>query len=65
MEASAIANLSTQLSQQQTALEVGTAVTKKAIDAQAQVAANLVEALPDPGAQVLPANLGNNINVTA
>lgn len=65
MEASAIANLATQLSQQQTALDVGTAVTKKAIDAQAQVAASLVEALPDPGTQALPANLGNNINVTA
>ncbi|AHK79283.1 hypothetical protein M911_09140 [Ectothiorhodospira haloalkaliphila] len=65
MDANAIANLATQLSQQQTALDVGTAVTKKAIDVQAQVAADLVDALPDPGSQVLPANLGNNINVTA
>ncbi|ANB02120.1 YjfB family protein [Ectothiorhodospira sp. BSL-9] len=65
MDVSAIASLGTQMSQQQTALEVSTAVTKKAIDAEAQAAANLVDAMPDPNAQALPANLGNNINVTA
>lgn len=65
MDVSAIASLGTQMSQQQTALEVSTAVTKKAIDAEAQAAANLVDAMPDPGAQSLPANLGTNINVTA
>jgi hypothetical protein len=39
-------------------------VLKKAIDAQAQSALSLIQALPDPRAG-LSAHLGNNINTTA
>jgi hypothetical protein len=44
--------------------EIQMAVLKKAIDAQAQGALGLIQALPDPRAG-LPASVGNRINVSA
>ncbi|MBK1672267.1 hypothetical protein CKO35_02905 [Ectothiorhodospira shaposhnikovii] len=65
MDVNAIAALSTQLSQQQLAQDVGTAVLKKAIDTQAQSALALVEALPDVSNVALPPNVGTIVNTTA
>jgi len=45
--------------------DVGLAVLKKAMDSEAQSAAALINALPQPPQQNLPPNLGRNINVTA
>jgi hypothetical protein len=66
MDTLGIANLATSLSQAGTQQAVGTAVLKKALDAQSTSAAALIAALPPvPSAPRLPANLGNNINTTA
>ncbi|WP_409309769.1 YjfB family protein [Pectobacterium sp. B1J-3] len=62
MDVSQIASLATSLSDMQTRNEASTLVLKKALDNQASVAANLLQALPQ-----LPANpaIGRNINTTA
>ncbi|SEQ40612.1 Putative motility protein [Ectothiorhodospira magna] len=65
MDVNAVANLATQMSQQQLNQDLGMAVLKKAMDTQAQSALALVEALPDAGSTALPPNLGNTINTTA
>lgn len=45
---------------------VGVTVLKKALDMEAQNAAALIDALPQPPqAQNLPSNLGQNVNTTA
>jgi hypothetical protein len=63
MDVSAIASLATSMSQTRLAQEVSMAVLKKALDAQASSGLALVQALPQP--VNLPANLGQNINITA
>lgn len=48
--------------------DIGVAVLKKAIDAEAQGAMALINAIPQPPQQSaanLPPNLGQNINITA
>jgi len=45
--------------------EVGMAVLKKSIDAEAQGAMALINAVPQPPNVNLPPNLGRHINVTA
>jgi hypothetical protein len=63
MEVSGIASLATSIAETGVKQEVGYAVLKKAQQVQGQVAAQLIDALPQP--QRLPANLGNTINTTA
>ncbi|KUJ74271.1 hypothetical protein AVO42_02325 [Thiomicrospira sp. XS5] len=69
MEISANAAVNAAMQQQQayTQQEVQVSMLKKAMDVQTQGALSLIEALPapTPSTQGLPANLGNNINVTA
>jgi len=62
MDIANVASLSTALSQAKTGDAVGTLVLKKAIDMQAQSAAQLIQALPQPSN---PPNLGNSIDVRA
>jgi hypothetical protein len=57
MDVSAIASLSTQMSQAQTADAVQVAVLKKAMDIQEQSALQLLQAVPNN-----PPNLGNNVD---
>ncbi len=57
MDVSAIASLSTQMSQVQTADAVQVAVLKKAMDIQEQSALQLLQAVPNN-----PPNLGNNVD---
>jgi hypothetical protein len=64
VDVSSIASLATHMSQERTGQEVGTAVLKMALDAQAGSAMALINALP-PTAQNLPANLGQSVNTTA
>lgn len=63
MDLTAIGSLSSALSQAQTGDAVNTLVLKKALDLQAQSAAQLVEALPEVPSN--PPNLGNGVDVTA
>lgn len=66
MDAMGIASLATSLSASSTQQAVGTAVLKKALDAQSSSAAALIAALPSTtSAPSLPAHLGNSINTTA
>jgi hypothetical protein len=50
---------------QNTSSDIGLTVLKKAMDAEAQGAVALINAIPQPLQQNLPSNLGRNINVTA
>jgi len=50
---------------QNTSSDIGLTVLKKAMDAEAQGAVALINAIPQPPQQNLPSNLGRNINVTA
>lgn len=61
METMDIARLASSMAQMQLQQQVGVAVLKKALDAQASGALALLQALPP----VLPAHLGQNINTTA
>jgi hypothetical protein len=63
MDISTVGSLSSALSQAQTGDAVNTLVLKKALDLQAQAAAQLVEALPEVPNN--PPNLGNAVDVTA
>ncbi|WP_018168520.1 putative motility protein [Thioalkalivibrio sp. ALMg9] len=70
MDASAIAAMATQQSQQQLAMQKDVALQKKAMESQEMAAQSMLEALPDIGemqaaTQGLPANVGTNINMTA
>ena len=64
MDIGSIGNVASVLSQAQTGDAVAMAVFKKANDMQAQTAAQLIQALPQPPAGVTP-NLGNNVNTFA
>jgi hypothetical protein len=66
MEVTDIASLATQLSQTRLQQQVGVAVLKKALDAEASTALALLRALPPVQSIVnLPGHLGQNINTTA
>ena len=64
MDVNNIASLATQMTQTRVNQEVGVAVFKKALDAQASSAMALIDALP-PTTPNLPSNLGQNVNTTA
>ena len=63
-DVSDIANLSTSLSQARTREAVSVTVLKKAMDAEAQSALQLLQALPKP-APSNPPNLGNSVDTFA
>lgn len=63
MDISSVSSLSTALSQAKTGDAVGTLVLKRAMDIQAQNAAQLLQAVPS--ATNNPPNLGNSIDVKA
>lgn len=65
MDVTGIANVATALSTQRTSNDVGIAVLKKAMDAEAQGALALIQALPAPVSANLPAHLGRNVDTTA
>ncbi|MBS4098021.1 MAG: YjfB family protein [Sulfuricella sp.] len=64
MDIGSIASLATNMAQERTQQEVSMAVLKKALDTEASNAMALIDAIP-PAQSNLPANLGQNINVTA
>lgn len=63
MDISSVSSLSTALSQAKTGDAVGTLVLKRAMDIQAQNAAQLLQAVPSVTNN--PPNLGNSIDVKA
>jgi hypothetical protein len=64
MDANGIASLASRIAGDQTRQDVGVAVLKKAMDAQASTAMQLLAALPRPqGAN--PPNLGNSVDTYA
>jgi hypothetical protein len=63
MDVSAIAKLSTALSETRQGQEIGTAVLKKSLDLAASNAAALIASVPAPAR--LPAHLGNSVDTTA
>lgn len=63
MDVSTIGSLSSALAEARTGDAVNTLVLKKALDMQAQSAAQLIEALPPVSSN--PPNLGNSIDVRA
>lgn len=65
MDVSGIANLATSFSETQTSNAVQVAVLKKALDAQASSAQQLIETLPQSSGVNLPDHLGKNVNTTA
>ncbi|HJW02436.1 MAG TPA: YjfB family protein [Azospira sp.] len=65
MDITGIASMATQFSDAKTADQIQVAVLKKAMDAQAQSAQQLIEALPQPSSVNLPEHLGKNVNTTA
>ena len=66
MDVSGIANLATSMAQAQTGQDVGIAVLKKVLDAEASIAAGLISAIPAPSSiPNLPPHLGQSINTTA
>jgi hypothetical protein len=64
MDASSISNAAGALATLQRMNDVQMTVLKKAMDVQAQGAAALIDALPQPAAS-LPANLGRHVNTVA
>lgn len=64
METSAIASVATALSNTRVSNEASLLVLKKALDSQAQSAAQLVAALPEPP-RSNPPNLGNQVDLFA
>ena len=62
MDIANVGSLSTALSQAKTGDAVGTLMLKKALDMQAQNAAQLIQAIPKPSN---PPNLGNSVDVKA
>lgn len=66
MDVSGIAKLATSMAETGTKQEVDIAMLKKAQDIQLSTATQLLDAIqPVPGAQNLPAHLGNTINTKA
>lgn len=63
MDVSSIGSASTALSQAATGDAVATLVLKKAMDIQAQIALQLLQALPQVASN--PPNLGNSVDVRA
>jgi hypothetical protein len=63
MDVTNIAKLSTSMAETGIRQEVGMTMLKKAMDIEANSAAQLIQALPQP--QNLPAHLGNTINTKA
>lgn len=63
MDVTNIAKLSTSMAETGIRQEVGVTMLKKAMDIEANSAAQLIQALPQP--QNLPAHLGNTINTKA
>lgn len=61
---SSIASAATQMGQAKTDDAISVAVLKKAMDIQAQGAAQLIQALPQPTSNN-PPNLGNKVNTFA
>ena len=64
MDVSAVATAANQFSAAQVGDGSQTLVLKKALDVEAQTAAALIDAVPQPSA-TLPSHLGQNINTTA
>lgn len=64
MDVNGIASLATSFSESQNANQVQVAVLKKALDAQASSAAQLIQALPQSAVN-LPDHLGKNVNTSA
>ena len=65
MDLSAVASAVSAQASQQTASTAGMLVLKKALDLQAQNAAQLLEALPQPAQYNNPPNLGGNVDLFA
>lgn len=66
MDVNGIANLASGIAQAGTSQAIGITVLKKALDAQSESAAALIQAIePAPTAPNLPPHLGQNINTTA
>lgn len=69
MDITGIASVATDMQASRLAQEVQVTVLKKALDAQASTAAQLIAALPQvpaaPSSANLPPNLGRNVNTTA
>lgn len=65
MDAAAVDSAVSNLSASQTGDAVSTLVLKKALDVQAQNAAQLLEALPQPPQYNNPPNLGGGIDIFA
>ena len=65
MDVTAIAKLSTALSETRQSQEIGTTVLKKSLDLAASNPAALIASVPAPASSRLPAHLGNNVNTTA
>ena len=63
MDVSSISNAATSLSAMQATTAVQMTVLKKALDAEAQSAAQLINALPQPAS--LPDHLGQRVNTVA
>jgi len=60
MDVSSVGSLTTALSQSQVGDAVGITMLKKAMDLQAQTAAQLLQALPAPSN---PSHLGNSVDI--
>jgi hypothetical protein len=65
MDVTAIAKLSTALSETRQSTEIGTAVLKKSLDLAASNAAALIASVPAPASGRQPAHLGNSVDTTA
>ena len=66
MDVSGIARLATSMAETGTSQEIDIAMLKKAQEIQLSTASQMIDAIPPmPGAQNLPAHLGNKINTTA
>lgn len=65
MDVTGIASMATQFSDAKTADQIQVTVLKKALDAQAESAAQLIQALPQPASVNQPAHLGQNVNTSA
>ncbi|MGL5631142.1 MAG: YjfB family protein [Azovibrio sp.] len=64
MDVNSVASLASSMSQGRTGDAVNVLVLKKAMDIQAQSAAQLIAAIPQPAA-VNPPNLGQNVDLKA
>jgi len=65
MNITGVANLAASMSDTGQSQAVGMAVLKKALEAETQTAAALLQALPPVPSSRLPSNLGQNINTSA